>query len=227
MNSRIVNCLGPGRRPRQLQPARAQRPAARACLVGLGRSPAIYAPGPCACGDRPHLPHSARSVELIAPPRQPGGYGRYELEAADGVQEGAGEPARPQAGLSSRSEPASSLSLPSLGCRETCDDPGLVDSDDVRGAVAAGAADLVAGPTGTPARRTGRTSALICSRRSWPLPRQAARPRPRTGTGGMSSNSCGNGPQPDCMRSDTRLGNPAARGSASNPATARRPHHWP
>ena len=39
----------------------------------------------------------------IEPPRQPCGYGRYESEAAGGVQEGAGEPAQLQAGLLSRS----------------------------------------------------------------------------------------------------------------------------
>jgi hypothetical protein len=55
--------------------------------------------------ERPLLPHSARSVELIEPLRQLCGYGRYESEAAGGVQEGAEEPARLQAGLLSRCEP--------------------------------------------------------------------------------------------------------------------------
>jgi hypothetical protein len=61
------------------------------------------------------LPHSARSVELIEPLRQPCGYGRYESEAAGGVQEGAEEPARLQAGLLSRREPGELAELAVTG----------------------------------------------------------------------------------------------------------------
>ena len=165
----------------------------------------------------PQLPHSARSVELIEPLRQLCGYGRYESEAAGGVQEGAEEPARLQAGLLSRREQASSLSSPSPGCWGTCDDPGLVYSDDVCGAVAAGAADLVAGPAGQvrqadrpdvgadlfaglpdPAAAGGSPASTAppgTSRpSSWPAWRAGStRPAPppgRTGTGGTGSSSC-------------------------------------
>jgi hypothetical protein len=73
--------------------------------------------------ERPHLtltertllPHSARSVELIEPLRQLCGYGRYESEAAGGVQEGAEEPARLQAGLLSRREPGELAELAVTG----------------------------------------------------------------------------------------------------------------
>ena len=106
----------------------------------------------------------------------------------------------------------------------------------------------------TPARRVGRTSALICSRRSWPLPRRAARPRPRRRRGhpGRRRDRHGGPAAPGLPR--RRAGPaPAVRAAAhaatahslaacaaipawvtlrpggrpAARATARRPHHWP
>jgi hypothetical protein len=48
--------------------------------------------------ERPHLPHSARSVEIIEPSAGSRAGTRYESEAAGGVKEGAREPAQLQAG---------------------------------------------------------------------------------------------------------------------------------
>jgi len=133
---------------------------------------------------------------------------------------------------------------------------GLVDSDDVCGAVAAGAADLVAGPAGhvRQADRPDVGADLFAGlpdrcRGGWlarvhgaagDIPAvvvagMAGRQHPACPAAGQDRHRLygqqlmpGNGPQPGCMRSDTRLGKilrpgggPAAR------ATARWPHHWP
>jgi hypothetical protein len=73
----------------------------------------------------------------------------------------------------------------------------------------------------TPARRVGRTSALICSRRSWPLPRQAARPRPRRRRGhpGRRRDRHGGPAAPGLPR--RRAGPAPAVRAAAHAATAR------
>jgi hypothetical protein len=73
----------------------------------------------------------------------------------------------------------------------------------------------------TPARRVGRTSALICSRRSWPLPRRAARPRPRRRRGhpGRRRDRHGGPAAPGLPR--RRAGPAPAVRAAAHAATAR------
>ena len=129
---------------------------------------------------------------------------------------------------------ASSLSSPSPWCRGTCDDPGLVDGDDVRGAVAAGAADLVAGPAGQ-VRQADRPNAgadLFTGlpdrcRGGWRPP-----PRRRRGYPGRRRGRHGGSAAPGLPRG--RAGPaPGGTGSSSCPATARsvalctrRNTHW-